>query len=333
MTRRLITRRTALKAGLSAGLATALPLPYVRAQASWPSKPIRIVCGFPPGGLTDQFSRAYGDYIAEKTGQMVIVENRPGAGGGVAAVALKQAPADGHTLMTTVSATLLGNRILYKSLAYDPDTDFSHVALMPSGHLPIVASKATGAKDLASFAAYAKANKVSGGSYAAGSFAHIALDQIAKHFGVEYPVVQYRGEAPMWQDMAAGASHIACGSYQAAQVVFQNEAGRAIAVPTTKRMRKLPEVPTFAEQGLTAPVYQLVSWTCFVGQAAIPQDIVEKISAMIVEGGKTARLQKLIDTFGIDEAAQGHAEFKRVLANEGPIWLEAARKLNLQQEG
>jgi tripartite-type tricarboxylate transporter receptor subunit TctC len=325
---RLISRRTTLVTGLAA----ALPMPYVRAQAAWPTKPIRIICGFPPGGLTDQFSRAYGDYIAEKTGQTVTVENRPGAAGGVAAVAMKQAPADGHTLMTTVSATLLGNRVLYKSLQYDPDKDFSHIALMPSGHLPVVASKATGAKDLAGFGAFAKANKASGGSYAAGSFAHIALDNIAKHFGVDYPVVQYRGEAPMWQDMAAGVSHIACGSYQAAQVVLQSGAGQAIAVPTLKRMRKLPDVPTFAEQGLTAPVYQLYSWTCFLGAAAIPQDIVERISGLIVEGGKTERLQRLLDTFGIDDAAQGHADFKRILATEGPVWIEAARKLNLQQE-
>ena len=92
-------------------------------------------------------------------------------------------------------------------------------------------------------------------------------------------------------------------------------------------------MPTFAEQGLTAPIYQLVSWTCFIGQAGIPQDIVDKISAMIVEGGKTPRIQKLLDTFGIDDAAQGHVEFKRVMAEEGPIWLDAARKLNLTQEG
>lgn len=326
---RIITRRTALATGLAAA---ALPMPYVRAQASWPSKPIRIICGFPPGGLTDQFSRVYGDYIQEKTGQTVTVENRPGAAGGVAAVAMKQAAPDGHTLMTTVSATLLGNRVLYKSLQYDPDKDFSHIALMPSGHLPIVASKATGARDLAQFGAYAKANQVSGGSYAAGSFAHIALDNIAKQFGVTFPIVQHRGEAPMWQDMAAAVSHIACGSYQAAQPVLQSGAGQAIAVPTAKRMRKLPDVATFAEQGFTSPVYQLYSWTCFLGSSAIPQDIVEKISGLIVDGGKSERLQKLLDTFGIDDAALGHADFKRILAAEGPTWIEAARKLNLAQE-
>lgn len=326
---RLITRRTAL--ALSA--AAALPMPHVRAQGIWPTKPVRIICAFPPGGLTDQFSRAYGDYIQEKSGQQVVVENRAGAGGGVGAVALRQAAPDGHTLMTTVSATLLGNRVMFKNLQYDPDRDFSLVALMSSGHLPLVAHQSTGAKDIASFAAYAKANKVSGGSYAAGSFAHIAIASVARHFGLEIPIVQYRGEAPMWQDVAAGAMQIACGSYQAAQVVFQNNVGRAIAVPTDTRMKKLPDVPTFAEQGLVAPVFQLRSWTCFVGNSAAPQELSEAASAMIVAGGKTERLARILETFAIDNGAVGHAEFKSIMATQGPVWLDAARQLNLPQEG
>lgn len=326
---RLISRRSALLTGAAASV---FPRPALAQNLKFGSKPIRIICAYPPGGLTDQFSRAYGDYIAEKTGQQVIVENKTGAGGGVAAIALKQAPADGHTLVCTVSATLLGNRVMYKNLPYDPDKDFALVALMTSGHLPVVAHKSTGAKNMADFAAYAKANKISGGSYAAGSFAHIALGEIARHYSLDYPIVQHRGEAPMWQDMAAGVSHIACGSYQASRVVLDGGHGQAIAVPTTTRMKKLPDVPTFAEQGLTAPVFKLKSWTCFVAAAATPPELVQQASDMIVEGGKGPRLAKVLDTFGIDEGAIGSAAFKDIMTNEGPIWLDAARKLNLTQE-
>lgn len=327
---RLITRRTTLIAGAAASL---LPRPALSQSTKFGTKPIRIICGFPPGGLTDLFSRAYGEHIAEKTGQQVIVENRPGAGGGVAAVAMKQAPADGHTLMTTVSATLLGNRVIFKNLPYDPDKDFALVALMSSGHLPVVAHKSTGAKNMAEFAAYAKVNKVAGGSYAAGSFAHIALGEIARHYGLTYPIVQHRGETPMWQDMAAGVLQIANGSYQAARVVLDGGHAQAIAVPTSKRMKKLPDVPTFAEQGLTAPVFGLKSWTCFVANSATPPELVAQISDMIVEGGLTPRLDKLLDTFGIDDRVVGHQQFKHVMETEGPIWLDAARKLDIKQEG
>lgn len=324
-----MTRRTAI----AGSLAAALPVPHVHAQAAWPTKPIRIICAYPPGGLTDQFSRAYGDFIATKTGQQVIIENKSGGGGSVAAIALKQAGADdGHTIMSTISATLFGNRVMFKSLPYDPDKDFSLLSYMSSGHLPIVVHKSTGAKTIAEFVEYAKKNKVSAGSYAAGSPAHIFLDNIVKDFGLDIPIVHYRGEAAMWTDMAAGVCQIACGSYQAVQVVLQNGVGVPIAVPTTTRMKKLPDVATMAEQGLKNPAYGLMSWICFLGHSGMRQDIVDRISDLCIEGGKSERIVKLLDTFGIDETAQGHAAFKAIVARDGPLWIDSAKKLNLKAE-
>lgn len=327
--RRRITRRAVVATGLAAALPTRISL----AQAAWPSKPLKIICAYPPGGLTDQFSRAYGDFIAEKTGQQVIVENKSGGGGAVAAIALKQAGADdGHTIMSTISATLFGNRVMFKSLPYDPDKDFSYISYMSSGHLPIVVHKSTGAKTIAEFVDYAKKNKVSAGTYAAGSPAHIFLDNIVKDFGLDIPIVHYRGEAAMWTDMAAGVCQIACGSYQAAQVVLQNGTGVPIAVPTTTRMKKLPDVATMAEQGLKNPAYSLMSWICFLGHSGMRQDIVDRLAALCVEGGKSERIVRLLDTFGIDESAQGHQAFKDIVKRDGPLWIESAQKLNLKAE-
>ncbi len=328
---RKINRRVVL----ASGVALATPLRLARAQqpAAWPTKPLRIICAYPPGGLTDQFSRAYGDYIAEKTGQQVIVENKSGGGGSVAAIALKQAgPDDNHTIMSTISATLFGNRVMYKSLPYDPDKDFSLISYMSSGHLPIVAHKVTGAKTIAEFVAYAKQNKVSAGTYAAGSPAHIFLDNIIKDYGLDVPIVHYRGEAAMWQDMLAGVCQIACGSYQAAQAVLQTAVGVPIAVPTTTRMKKLPDVATMSEQGLKNPAYQLMSWICFLGHAGLRQDIVDRLAALCVEGGKSERIVKILDAFGIDEAAQGHEAFKAIVKRDGPLWIGSAQKLNLKAE-
>ena len=112
---------------LTTSLATAATLPLAgiaSAQSAWPSKPIKIVCGWPAGGLTDLFARAYGEYIQEKTGQTVTVENKTGAGGILGAQTVKSAPADGYTLMFTISTTMIMNRVLYKSLPYDADKDF-----------------------------------------------------------------------------------------------------------------------------------------------------------------------------------------------------------------
>jgi tripartite-type tricarboxylate transporter receptor subunit TctC len=325
-TSKTVSRRTVLVGSASAGLfAPAI----VRAQAKFPTQPIRIISAFPPGGLTDGFARAYGDYIAEKLGATVIVENKPGAGGATALQAMRSGPADGHTLAITISSSILGNRVLFKSLPYDPDKDFAYISMMPSGHLPMVVRADTGAKTLKEFGEYAKGKTISGGSFSAGSYAHMAIDMLQKAWGHSFPIVQYRGEAPMWNDFAAGVIQIATGSYQGAQAVLQSGAGRAIAVPTMKRMKALPDVPTFHEQGFTQRLFQLTGWICLLGPAGMPEDVAETLSQLCVEGGKTERVRKLLDTFGIDDAAMSRQTLKKFIDEEGPVWIEHARALNL----
>ena len=132
------TRRDLLRYGSATALAS-LPEPAI-AQA-WPTKPIRIVCTYPAGGLTDIFSRAYGEYVAEKIGQPVIVENKAGAAGAIGAEIVKQSPPDGYTLMFTNSTTMVQNKALFKKLPYDPDKDFALVAWFNTGHLPTIVNK------------------------------------------------------------------------------------------------------------------------------------------------------------------------------------------------
>jgi tripartite-type tricarboxylate transporter receptor subunit TctC len=320
------TRRTVLAGTAAAGLFAPATL---RAQEKFPSKPIRIISAFPPGGLTDGFARAYGDYISEKLGQPVIVENKPGGGGASAAAAMKAAPNDGYTLMITISSTILGNRVLFKNLPYDPDKDFSFISMMPSGHLPLIVRADTGVKTLKEFGEYAKDKTISGGSFSAGSYAHMALDILQKAWGITFPIVQYRGEAPMWQDFSAGVLQIATGSFQGAQTVLQSGVGRAIAVPTMKRMKALPDVPTFVEQGFNQRLFQLTGWICLLGPTGMPDDIAERLSQLCVEAGKTERVRKLLDTFGIDDAAMSRQTLKKFFDEEGPVWIENARALNL----
>lgn len=316
---------------VAAGALLPLASPGIlRAQgAAWPTKPLRIICAFPAGGITDAFARAYGEYIGQKSGQTVVVENRPGAGGGIAAQAMKSAPDDAHTIMITISTTLFGNRVMFKSLAYDPDKDFSLLALLPTGSLPLVAAKATGATNIAQFVDYARRNRISFGSYAAGSMAHIVCNKLNQQFGLDMTVVNYRGEAPMWQDVLTGNSQIALGSYTAAKAVLDANAGTAIAIPSTRRMRVLPNAQTFQEQGLDNPVFRLLSWVGFLGTSSIPQPMVETISNLMLEAARTERIQKLNETFGIDDPVLGHADFKKVYDTEGPIWIENVKALGL----
>jgi tripartite-type tricarboxylate transporter receptor subunit TctC len=325
-----ISRRAALRGGIATATALSLRAP-ARAQA-WPNQPLKFICSHPAGGLTDAFARSYGDYIGQKLGQPVVVENKSGAGGQIAAQAVATAQPDGHTLLVTISSTLLGNRVLYKKLPYDPDKDFSFIALMPSGHLPLLVHRSTGATTLKEFVEYARKNTVSIGTYGAGSFPHIVTATLNRQYGLKMVAVHYRGESPMWQDFAAGSLQAACGSYQAALGALQSGNGRAVAVPQRVRMKKLPDVPTFAEQGFSAPVFQALGYIAFLGPAGIPEQVAERLSYLAVEAGKSERIVKLLDTFGIDDAAKDRAFFRRTYETEGAIWINAVKDLDLAQQ-
>jgi tripartite-type tricarboxylate transporter receptor subunit TctC len=321
------TRRDVLRLG---ALAAALPAPAL-AQA-WPSKPIKIVCTYPPGGLTDVFARAYGEYVSQKVGQSVVVENKAGAAGAIGAELVKQSPPDGYTLMFTNSTTMMQNKVLFKKLPYDPDKDFSLVAWFNTGHLPTAVGKDVPVKTIPEFAAWAKERKVSAATYGAGSYAHVVAESINRHYGLKMEAVHYRGEALMWQDMASGAVQTASGSYATMLPFLQSGAVKVIAVPTLERMKKLPDVPTFYEQGLTEKAFQVRGWVGCAAPAGTPDAIVQKLSDLMVEGGKTERVQKILDTFGIDEAARDRAYFKKVIDDEGPVWLDVVRSLNLEPQ-
>ncbi|WP_020694448.1 Bug family tripartite tricarboxylate transporter substrate binding protein [Reyranella massiliensis] len=322
-------RRDVLRYGAASMLA-ALSAPAI--ADTWPSKPIRIICTYPAGGLTDVFARAYGDYIAQKTGQPVLVENRTGAAGAIGAEMVKQAAPDGYTLMFTNSTTMVQNKALFKKLPYDPDKDFALVAWFNTGHLPTIVNKDVPATNIKEFAAWAQGRKVSLATYGIGSFAHVVTETLNRHYGLKMEAVHYRGESLMWQDVASGAVQGATGSYASASSVLQTGSGRPIAVPTMERMKRLPDVPTFYEQGLTEKAFQIRGWVGCAAPAGTPEQIVQKLSDLMVEAGKTERVQKVNDTFAIDEGARDRTYFKKVLDEEGPVSIEIIKSLNIDPQ-
>src|SRR6185369_2186011 len=164
---------------------------------------------------------------------------------------------DGYTLMFTNSTTMMQNKVLFKKLPYDPDKDFTLVAWFNTGHLPTAVNKDVPVKNIPEFAAWAKERKVSAATYGAGSYAHVVAESLNRHYGLKMEAVHYRGEALMWQDMASGAVQGGSGSIAGAASVLQTGIGRPIAVPSMVRSKKLPDVPTFYEQGLKEPAFQV----------------------------------------------------------------------------
>jgi tripartite-type tricarboxylate transporter receptor subunit TctC len=324
-----LTRRTLIRTGAAAATLPLLGAPAI--AQGWPNKPIRFVVSFPAGGATDIFARAYGEYISKQLGQPVIVENKAGAGGTVGAVEVKRSAADGYTLLFTISTTMIMNKVLYKNLPYDPDKDFVLISYMPAGSLPTIVATSTGVTNLKELAEYARKNKTNIGTYAAGSYAHLVVAELNKHYGLTMEAVHYRGESPMWADFLAGSLQGGTGAWFVAQNVLQTGKGRAIAV-SQKRMKKLPDVPSFAEQGVTSDVFKLQGFVCVVGPAGMPNEITNRFSALFVEAGKSEKVQALLDQFGIDDSAIGRQGFEKLVKEEGPVWLNAVSSLGLTPE-
>jgi tripartite-type tricarboxylate transporter receptor subunit TctC len=323
-----LNRRQFVTAG--AGAAVWLGAPSLVRANTWPTKPIRMLAGSAAGGQTDQFARVYGDYLSRELGQTVVVENKAGAGGAVAATELKRSDPDGHTLMICNTTAYMLNPVLIKDIKYSVPQDFAWITVMPGGSLPLMVSEKVGAKTLKDFIDYArKTEKVNVGTYAAGSFAHMVIVELNKQYGLKMEAVHYRGEAPMWQDLAGGSIDAGIGSYAAAQSVLQTGKARAVAV-SRRRIDALPDVGTFREQGATSRAHTLLTFQGCVAPAKTPPEIVAKLSALFVAAGKSDRVRELLKSQGVDEGPMTLDASQALYREEAPIWAELAASLGPQ---
>jgi len=304
------TRRTLLRA--TAGLAITSPAlvspAIVRAQGTWPNKPITIVVNFPAGGLTDGIARAFGQSVQQATGQQVLIDNKPGASGNIGAALVARAPADGYTFLHTVSSTLVQNRVTFKTLGFDPDKDLTVVSGISSGFLPVVVHKSVPVSNLKEFIEYAKTNKVNFGSWALGSSAHAFAQALNEKYKLNIEVVTYKGEAPMWQDMSAGSLQAAMGSYQAMKALLDRDAIRPIGVPGPARAPHLPNVATLVEQGYDHPAFRLHGYLVLAAPSGVPKEIVNRMAALWIEAAQSEQGRKMMDSFGLRDLPIGPAE-------------------------
>ena len=323
----LLSRRRFFAA--SAGAAAFLRSPSVSRASSWPSKPVKILAGSAAGGQTDQFSRVYGEYIAREIGQPVVVENKSGAGGAIAAVELKRSEPDGHTLMIANTTAFMLNPVLMKDIRYDVVKDFAIVTIMPGGSLPFMVSEKVGAKTLQEFVEYArKTEKVNVGTYAAGSYAHIVITELNKQYGLKMEAVHYRGEAPMWSDLAGQSIDAGIGSYAAASPLIQSGKARPVAV-SRRRISALPEVATFQEQGATSRAHQLLTFQGCAAPANTPPAVLAKLSELFIAAAKSDRIRELLKSQGVDESPMSMEASQALYREEAQLWSELALSLGV----
>jgi tripartite-type tricarboxylate transporter receptor subunit TctC len=315
--------------GVSAWLPGAIAQPAAPADAKWPTKPIRIVVAFPPGGLTDSYARMYAEQLTSALGQPAIVDNKPGAGAVIAIETVAKSPADGHTLLMTTSGTVWQNRVLYSKLPYNLDKDLTPVAIFPSGPLIVGVSEKVPARTMREFIEFAKTNNTSMGTYAPGSIPHMVADQINRNEGTKISPIHYRGETPMWVDLASGQIQIAIGSYQSFATV-QSRGVRAIGVTGLLRSPKLPDVPTLVQQGIQGRLMSMDGGLPLMAPAGTPEAVLQALSRVVVSGANSERAVKLRETFAIPNKPKNLAETRREWDRDLPAWIKVAVDLGIK---
>jgi tripartite-type tricarboxylate transporter receptor subunit TctC len=323
-------RRALIKTGSAIAGSALLGWP-ARAQAPWPSKPVRVVCGYPPGGSTDVVSRAYSEFLSRHFGQPFVVENKGGGSGTVAALDVKQARPDGYTLMATISTTMIQNRVTMKNLAYDPEKDFEIITIVSGSGSLVVVQPNTGVTNLKEFVEYGKkASKLSMATYAIGSTPHLVASELNQQFGLSIEPIHYRGEAPMWSDFMAGSTDIGVGSTAPTLPVLQAGRGKLIASVGT-RNRAFPDVPTLIEQGMKPQASHIRGYVGLWAPAQTPEDILQKLSEALVLGGKDSRVQQATEQFHLDPATSA-ADAKKRFASDSVALIAALKDLGVQPE-
>jgi len=315
----------AASAGLAAGLVTG-PL---RAQAGFPSKQIKIIVAFPPGGLTDAYARMYAEQLATQLGGNALVENKPGAGAILAIDAVAKSPPDGHTLLMTTSGTVWQNRVLYSKLPYNLDRDLVPIAFFPSGPLVIGVADKVPARTLKEFVEWARRNPCSMGTYAPGSVPHMVADQLNRSEGTKMQVIHYKGESPMWVDLASGQIEIAVGSYQSFNTVASRGV-KPVAVTGNYRSPKLPDVPTAAQQGAAGRLFTLEGGLPLMAPAGTPEAVLQVLSRVAVQGAETERAAKLREQFSIPNKPKNLKDTRADWERDVPVWVKLAVDLDIK---
>ena len=318
-------RWVAASAGLVAGLGTR-PL---RAQAGFPSKLVKIIVAFPPGGLTDAYARMYAEQLTTQLGGTAMVENKPGAGAILAIDAVSKSPPDGHTLLMTTSGTVWQNRVLYSKLPYNLDRDLLPIAFFPSGPLVIGVGEKVPAKTLKEFIEWARQNPCSMGTYAPGSVPHMVADQLNRSEGTKIQAIHYKGESPMWVDLASGQIQIAVGSYQSFNTVASRGV-KPIAVTGNYRSPKLPDVPTAQQQGAKGRLFTLEGGLPLMAPAGTPEAVLQALSRVAVQGAETERAAKLREQFSIPNKPRNLKDTRADWARDVPVWVKLAVDLGIK---
>lgn len=303
---------------LTAWTAIVLGLAGVSPAASsdaYPTRPVRFVVGFAAGGATDLLARITAQKLSERLGQQVVVENRSGAGGTLAATAVARSPADGYTFLV-VSASHAINASLYKSLPYDTTADFVAVGTVATAPNVLAVHPSVPANTVAEFIALAKSkpNVINLASAGVGSSSHLAGELFKNMAGIQLVHVPYKGTGEALRDLLTGQVQSTVDAVSALLPYIDSGALKALGVGDPQRMPKLPNVPTISEAGV--PGYQVFAWVGLLAPAGTPRDIVQKMNRELEAALRSPDVEKRIDELGARAFVNTPEAFDELIRSE-----------------
>ena len=299
----------------------------VTAQAqtsAWPAKPIRMIVAFPPGGPTDLVSRVIAQRLSEQIGQSVLIDNKPGAGGNIAAEMAANAPADGYTLFYNTSAIVIGPA-LYSKVNYDPVKDFAPVALTAAVPMVLVTHPSLPVRSAKEFIDYARGRpgQLNYGSSGTGTITQLASAMMSAQLGLQTQHVPYKGSAPALVDLAAGQTQFMIDTMNTVLPYVRDGRLRALAVSSLKRSTVLPDLPTLHESGMNG--FDAAAWQGVVVPAATPPEIVQRLNTELNKALAHPDVRAKLALQGADPLGGSPADYAAYIRSELPRWSKAVK--------
>jgi tripartite-type tricarboxylate transporter receptor subunit TctC len=317
----------------SALAALALVLQFGQpAEAGFPDHGLRIVVPFPAGGSNDVVARLLGSKLQQILGQPVVIDNRAGAGGNIGADGVARSPADGYTLLLTAPGPLAVNQSLYAQLSFNPERDFTPVALIASVPIVLAVNPNVEAKTVAELVALAKASpgKLNFGSSGLGSTNHLAGELLKARAGINIVHVPYRGAAPAMNDLIAGEIPMMFDNMPAIRPQVAGGTIRAIAVAGSARSPLFPELPTMAEAGVAG--FEASSWFGLVGPAKMPPDVTKSLIDAVAKALADPDIVKRLADVGAEPGKLSGDAFGAFLRDQSKKWGEVVKTANAKVE-
>lgn len=322
-----IARRSLVKFALCASLVPGMVL-----AADYPDKPVKVLVGFSPGGAVDNVARLLAQSMSKNMGGSIIIENRPGATGIIAAEQTAKAPADGYTLLMATQSTMVVAPSIYAKMKVDPVADFTPISLIASVPMVLVVSPTVPVKNVQELIAHVK-RQPEGMPYASsgqGGPQHVATELFASMAKVKMIHVPYKGEANAIGDLLGNQVPVMFGNLPSLLPHIRSGKLRALAVSSLQRSSVAPEIPTVAESGL--PGFEALTWFGLFAPAGTPQPLVDRLNAEVKKSLASTEVRAKLDQQGLTTVGGTSAELKAYMKQEVPKWGKLLKNANIKAE-